>query len=63
MNGLLCEDTPESIVSCIERGLPERQRIGEKARQTIPEPWKAIVAKARNRYLELIERKKAETGE
>ena len=63
VNGLLCEDTPESIVDCIERGLPERQRIGEKARQTIPEPWKAIVAKARNRYLELIERKKAETGE
>ena len=59
----MCADHDHAIAACIERGLPERQRIGEKARQTIPEPWKAIVAKARNRYLELIERKKAETGE
>ena len=55
VNGLLCEDTPESIAACIERGLAQGKSLGERARATIPVPWSEIVARARARYAELIE--------
>lgn len=60
VNGLLCEDTPESIAACIERGLPLSHELGEAARKTIPLPWHAIVSRARERYLELIARKRTQ---
>lgn len=62
VNGLLCEDSPESIAACIERGLEHKGELGEAARRTIPLPWRAIVAQARERYLALIERKKLQNA-
>lgn len=57
-NGLLCDDSPESICECMKRGLENRAVLGEEARKTIPLQWSGIIQKARDRYLYLIEEKK-----
>ncbi len=61
-NGFLCEDTPESIAETIERALPDVQRVGENARNTIPTPWSNILDKALERYTYLIDKKKFENN-
>ena len=56
VNGLLCEDTAESVCDCMRRGLSNRGALGQAARATIPQPWRKIVADARTRYEALIRR-------
>lgn len=56
VNGLLCEDTAESICDCMRRGLSNRGALGQSARATIPQPWHKIVAEARARYEALVRR-------
>lgn len=58
VNGLLCDNFPESVACCIERGLKNRDAIGAEAKRTIPVPWSEIIQKARERYIYLIEEKK-----
>ena len=53
-NGLLCEDTAESVCACMKRGLAEKDVIGENAKKTIPIAWRPIIEKARERYEYLI---------
>lgn len=57
-NGLLSDDSAASIAACMERGLPICRALGEGAKATIPVPWATIVQSARERYAELIERKR-----
>lgn len=54
VNGLLCEDTAESVCDCMRRGLSNRGALGQAARATIPQPWRKIVADARTRYEALV---------
>lgn len=56
VNGLLCEDTAESVCECMRRGLANRAALGRAARATIPQPWRKIVADARARYEALVRR-------
>ena len=56
VNGLLCEDTAESVCDCMRRGLSNRDALGQAARATIPQPWRKIVADARTRYEALVRR-------
>lgn len=56
VNGLLCEDTAESVCDCMRRGLSNRDVLGQAARATIPQPWRKIVADARTRYEALVRR-------
>ena len=56
VNGLLCEDTAESVCDCMRRGLSNRGALGQAARATIPQPWRKIVADARTRYEALVQR-------
>lgn len=58
VNGLLCEDSAESVCECLRRGLAQRDALGRAARATIPLPWQPIVAAARERYAALIEKKR-----
>lgn len=58
VNGLLCENSPESILECMERGLENRDALGAEAKKTIPIAWSGIIQKARERYIYLIEQKK-----
>ena len=53
-NGLLSEDTSESIAACMETGLREGKRLGENAQKTIPIAWPEIIRAARGRYVDLI---------
>ena len=59
-NGYLCNNTPEDIAACMERALGTAKTVGEKARQTIPIPWKGIAKQVADRYAALINRKKHE---
>ena len=54
VNGLLCENTAESVCDCMRRGLSNRGALGQAARATIPQPWRKIVADARTRYEALV---------
>lgn len=54
VNGLLCEDTAESVCDCMRRGLSNRDALGQAVRATIPQPWRKIVADARTRYEALV---------
>ena len=56
VNGLLCENTAESVCDCMRRGLSNRGALGQAARATIPQPWRKIVADARTRYEALVRR-------
>ena len=58
VNGLLCGNSPESIVECMKYGLENRESLGAEAKRTIPIPWHDIIVKARERYIRLIEEKK-----
>jgi glycosyltransferase involved in cell wall biosynthesis len=56
-NGFLCENDPEDLARVITGILadPEkRNRVGEKARETIPVPWSVVLEKAAERYERLI---------
>jgi glycosyltransferase involved in cell wall biosynthesis len=59
VNGFLCENTPEAICATMLRALPEAKAVGEKARETIPQPWSGIMRDVLARYRALIEKKKA----
>jgi glycosyltransferase involved in cell wall biosynthesis len=60
VNGLVCEDTPESLCSVMERYLfkfsdRERRAMREQARKSIPLPWNIVMAKVEARYQMLID--------
>lgn len=60
-NGLLCEDTTESLAAVIQKVLdnPELSRLlGENAKNTIFLPWSKVVDISLDRYERLIEKKK-----
>ena len=60
-NGLLCEDTTESLASVIQKVFdnPELSRLlGENAKSTIFLPWSKVIDMSLNRYQMLIEKKK-----
>lgn len=60
VNGLLANDTSEEMAARIAWALDhpaELRQIGEAARETIPKPWKDIVAQALDRYEQLIRSK------
>ena len=59
VNGFLCENTPEDICATMLRALPQARAVGEKARETIPQPWSGIMRDVLARYHALIEKKKA----
>lgn len=54
-NGFLCEDTPESIASCMENALPRTEAVGACAQKTIPLSWSEVAKKVIDRYRSLIE--------
>ena len=58
-NGFLCQNSPESIALCIEAALPLCARVGERARATVPIPWKNIMEQVIARYERLIEKKRS----
>ena len=52
-NGLLCEDTTESLYEAIKAGLGDKARLrtlGINARNTIPMAWRDILEMAISRY-------------
>ncbi len=59
VNGFLCENTPEDICATMLRALPQARAVGEKARETIPQPWSGIMQDVLARYRALIEKNKA----
>lgn len=61
VNGFLCENTPEDIAAGMARALQSAKQVGERARETIPVPWRGIARQVLDRYELLIERKKRET--
>ena len=57
-NGLLCEDTPESLAATLQRTLDEpdlARRLGECARKTIYLPWPEVIDRVLDRYEHLVE--------
>lgn len=58
VNGILCENTPESVAEGAFRAIANSAVLGEAAKKTIPIPWQTVVSDARARYMELIEAKK-----
>ena len=56
-NGFLCRNNPEDLARVI-RGIMEdpekRNRVGEKARETIPIPWSRVLEIAVGRYERLV---------
>lgn len=59
VNAFHCEDSPESLAASMRAALSRARDVGERARTDIPMPWPGVVARARARYLELIEEKKS----
>lgn len=57
VNGLLSENTPESIAECMLFGIDIAKHLGTAAQNTIPIPWSTIIQQVRNRYVHLIEMK------
>lgn len=58
-NAFHCDNSPESLAAAITAALPRCAEVGERARATIPLLWSEVVARARARYCELIEKKSA----
>lgn len=58
-NGFLCEDTPQSIASCIKSALPLSKEVGQNAKKTIPIPWNTVLEAAIDRYKVLIKNNNA----
>ena len=59
INGLVCQDTTQSMHEVLERYLFNRERLaqlGSKAQQTIPLFWKDAIKRALERYELLVER-------
>ena len=55
VNGFICADeSAEAIAATIVRALPVAQRVGEKARETIPVSWDSIMVKVVAEYKRLI---------
>ncbi len=57
-NGFLCENTPEDLCRVLQDAMRDetrRAQIGEHARQTIPISWEAVVARAYERYTQIVE--------
>ena len=57
VNGFLCENTPQAICDTMARALPRAKAVGEKARETIPQPWSQIMQTVLERYGALIKKK------
>ncbi len=56
-NGFLCENDPEDlarVIGGILKDPEKRNRVGEKARETIPVPWRTVLETAAARYERLI---------
>jgi len=54
-NGLICEDSPESLCRAIEHYLfkmdpVDRASMKEQARKTIPHPWEMVMREVEKRY-------------
>lgn len=63
VNAFLCEDAEASLASAIRSGLSDREllgRVGERARETIPVPWTALMGRVVERYEALVEWKKGQ---
>ncbi len=61
VNAFLCEDAEASLASAIRSGLSDREllgRVGERARETIPVPWTALMGRVVERYEALVEWKR-----
>ena len=61
-NGFLCDNSPEDIARGIREALPRCREAGERARETIPKPWKAIIDSVMEEYRLLIESRKRKVG-
>ncbi len=62
VNGLLCENTPEDLARVLSGAIenPEAlERLGERAKETIPVPWSKVMETAVERYTRLVELGKA----
>ena len=60
-NGYLAEDTPEAIADAIEYALnnsEEKQKIGDKAYETIYSTWNDIIDIVEKRYINAIENRR-----
>ncbi|MDD3400696.1 MAG: glycosyltransferase [Eubacteriales bacterium] len=57
-NGFLCEDTPESICSCIIDALPLCNQVGIEAQKVFPLPWSTVAQQVLTRYQTIIWRGK-----
>jgi len=66
INGLVCEDTNESLCQAMEHYLfeisPEaRDSMKKEARQSIPLPWETVMKEVEERYQALIARGRPKT--
>ncbi len=60
-NGLVCDDSATSLADAIAYCLAhpdEREKLGQNARATIPQPWPAVMDGVLARYKALTEREK-----
>ena len=65
VSGFTAQDSVESMKSEIERIFAEEgllERVGSKAQETIPVPWKEIIPHVQHKYAEVIERYQAGKG-
>ena len=67
VNGLLCQDSTESLAGVIERYLYkmshlERKTMRMKARKTVPLPWDKVMKDVEQRYQGLLERREVENS-
>lgn len=53
VNGFLCENTPQSLMDAMVRGLDAKETAGAAARETLPVKWSEVIARARARYEQL----------
>lgn len=61
VNGLICQDTTESLCAGLERFLfkmsaEQREAIGKNAQKSIPLPWEAVMKEVEERYKALVAR-------
>ena len=56
VNGFLCKDETEDLARVMAMAISDKEKlriVGEKARQTVPKNWDAIIDSALERYLRL----------
>lgn len=57
-NAFLCYNTPADIAQCIRRALPLCEKVGLRAKETIPLPWNQLMDRVLARYNALIDSKR-----